>query len=73
MLTTGRRASRLNPPTQISKSRTELEKGVAEAEAFAKDTRDATLKKVDEFDRKVEAEASKAKSGILGWFSGGNK
>ena len=48
-----------------------MKKGVAGAESFAKDARDATMKKVDEFDRKVEAEASKAKSGILSWFGGG--
>jgi len=28
------------------------------------------MKKVDEFDKKVEAEASKAKSGISSWFGG---
>jgi hypothetical protein len=28
------------------------------------------MKKVDEFDRKVEAEAAKAKSGISSWFGG---
>jgi hypothetical protein len=26
------------------------------------------LKKIDEFDKKVETEASKAKSGISSWF-----
>ncbi len=29
------------------------------------------MKKVDEFDRKVEADAAKAKSGISSWFGGG--
>jgi hypothetical protein len=28
------------------------------------------MKKVDDFDRKVETEASKAKSGISSWFGG---
>jgi hypothetical protein len=28
------------------------------------------LKKVDEFDKKVEAETAKAKSGISSWFGG---
>ncbi len=28
------------------------------------------MKKVNEFDKKVEAEAAKAKSGFLGWFGG---
>ena len=49
------------------------QRAAAEAEAYAKDAKSATMKKVDEFDKKVETEASKAKSGILGWFSGGNK
>lgn len=28
------------------------------------------MKKIDEFDRKVENEAAKAKSGISSWFGG---
>jgi hypothetical protein len=50
----------------VNKSQAELHK----AEAYAKDTKAAALKKVDEIDRKVEAEASKAKSGISSWFGG---
>jgi hypothetical protein len=41
---------------------------LARAEAYAKDTKDAAMKKVNEFDKKVEAEASKAKSGISSWW-----
>jgi hypothetical protein len=58
------------PPKQLSKTQAELERAKHEAEAYAKETKAATLKKVDEFDKKVEAEASKAKSGISSWFGG---
>ncbi|RYP53045.1 hypothetical protein DL768_001900 [Monosporascus sp. mg162] len=52
------------------KSKAELQKAAAEAEAYAKETGDATMKKVNEFDKKVEAEASKAKGGLSSWFGG---
>ncbi|KAK9415590.1 putative Calcofluor white hypersensitive protein [Seiridium unicorne] len=52
----------------VSKSQAEIAKAKAEAEAYAKDVKASTLKKVDEFDRKVETEAAKAKSGISSWF-----
>ena len=52
---------------QVGKTKAELQR----AEAYARDTKDATLKKVDELDRKVEAEAAKAKGGILSWLGGG--
>ncbi|KAK9774460.1 putative Calcofluor white hypersensitive protein [Seiridium cardinale] len=54
----------------VSKSQAEIAKAKAEAEAYAKDVKANTLKKVDEFDRKVETEAAKAKSGISSWFGG---
>ncbi|KAI2778404.1 hypothetical protein F4815DRAFT_447336 [Daldinia loculata] len=54
----------------IHKTDSELRKAAADAEAYAKDTKAAALNKVDEFDKKVEAETSKAKSGIFGWFGG---
>ncbi|KAI1350342.1 hypothetical protein F5Y01DRAFT_286530 [Xylaria sp. FL0043] len=54
----------------LSKTEAELAKAKAEAEAYSKSAKDATMKKVDEFDRKVETEASKAKSGISSWFGG---
>ncbi|EMR65282.1 putative calcofluor white hypersensitive protein [Eutypa lata UCREL1] len=52
-------------------TRAELSRSAAEGEAYAKNAKDAALKKVDEFDKKVEAEASKAKSGVSSWFGGG--
>ncbi|KAL7623471.1 hypothetical protein AAE478_007153 [Parahypoxylon ruwenzoriense] len=55
----------------VNKTQAELQKAAADAEAYAKEARSSALKKVDEFDKKVEAEASKAKSGISSWFGGG--
>lgn len=55
---------------QLGKTQAELAKARADAEAYAKDLKAGTMKKVDEFDRKVEAEASKAKSGVSSWFGG---
>ncbi|KAL7789985.1 hypothetical protein V8C37DRAFT_385017 [Trichoderma ceciliae] len=43
------------------------------AEAYAKDAKSEALKAVDKFDQKVENGASKAKSGISGWFGGSSK
>ncbi|KAI0387089.1 hypothetical protein F5Y04DRAFT_275548 [Hypomontagnella monticulosa] len=57
----------------LGKTQAELQKAAADAEAYAKDAKAAAMKKVDEFDKKVEAEASKAKSGISSWFGGGGK
>ncbi|KAJ4416254.1 hypothetical protein N0V82_006858 [Gnomoniopsis sp. IMI 355080] len=61
----------------VAKSQAELQKAESQAkayakdaEAYAKDTKAAALKKVDEFDKKVEQEASKAKSGVSSWFGG---
>ncbi|KAJ8114933.1 hypothetical protein ONZ43_g4786 [Nemania bipapillata] len=54
----------------LSKTEAELSKARSEAEAYTKDTKDAALKKINEFDKKVENEASKAKSGISSWFGG---
>ncbi|KAI0108413.1 hypothetical protein F4814DRAFT_57513 [Daldinia grandis] len=54
----------------IHKTESELRKAAADAEAYAKDAKAAALKKVDEFDKKVETEASKAKTGISSWFGG---
>lgn len=55
-----------NDNLQVAKSQAELDR----AEAYAKDAKAAALKKVDEFDKKVEEGASKAKSGVSGWFGG---
>ncbi|KAI1178664.1 hypothetical protein F4777DRAFT_575904 [Nemania sp. FL0916] len=54
----------------VAKTEAELAKARSGAEAYAKDTRDATVKKIDEFDKKVENESAKAKSGISSWFGG---
>ncbi|KAI0441348.1 hypothetical protein F4803DRAFT_428061 [Xylaria telfairii] len=54
----------------LSRTEAELSKAKAEAEAYTKDAKAATLKKIDELDKKVENEASKAKSGISSWFGG---
>ncbi|KAI1501488.1 hypothetical protein F5X99DRAFT_382680 [Biscogniauxia marginata] len=53
----------------VGKTQAELQK----AEAYTKETKDAALKKVDEFDKKVENEAAKAKGGITSWFGGAGK
>ncbi|KAL2757922.1 hypothetical protein ACRALDRAFT_1061188 [Sodiomyces alcalophilus JCM 7366] len=39
-------------------------------ESYAKDAKANTVKAVNEFDRKVEDSASKAKGGISSWFGG---
>ncbi|KAI1495069.1 hypothetical protein F5X96DRAFT_614511 [Biscogniauxia mediterranea] len=57
----------------VAKTQAELQKAQADAEARSKDAKDAALKKVNEFDKKVEDEASKAKSGLSSWFGGSNK
>ncbi|XXH03658.1 hypothetical protein Hte_010063 [Hypoxylon texense] len=67
------REANRNPDRQLSKTQAELQRAKQETEAYAKDAKAAALKKVDEFDRKVEADAAKAKSGISSWFGGGNK
>ncbi|KAJ1333802.1 hypothetical protein MN608_03799 [Microdochium nivale] len=52
-----------------NKAQTELQRATANAEAYAKDAKATTLKKVDEFDAKVEQKAAEAKS----WFGFGGK
>ncbi|KAH8782511.1 hypothetical protein BGZ57DRAFT_758666 [Hyaloscypha finlandica] len=42
----------------------------AKVEQYGKDAKNDALKKIDAADRKIEAEASKAKSGISSWFGG---
>jgi len=54
----------------VDKLQSESAKAKANAEAYAKDTKANAMKKVDEFDKKVEDGASKAKSGISSWFGG---
>ncbi|KAL1869991.1 hypothetical protein VTK73DRAFT_2861 [Phialemonium thermophilum] len=48
----------------------EYSKAKSEAEAYAKSTKAEALKKIDEFDHKVEEGASKAKGGLSSWFGG---
>ncbi|KAK3179834.1 hypothetical protein K4F52_008751 [Lecanicillium sp. MT-2017a] len=43
------------------------------AESYAKDAKAEAFKAVDKFDKTVEEGAAKAKSGLSGWFSSGNK
>ncbi|KAI0164515.1 hypothetical protein GGR52DRAFT_575868 [Hypoxylon sp. FL1284] len=58
----------------FGKTQAELQRAAKETEAYAKDAKAAAMKKVDEFDKKVENEAAKAKSGIGSWFGfGGGK
>lgn len=52
------------------KARAELAKAEGKFEAYSKDAKAETLKKIDEADRKVENGAAKAKSGISSWFGG---
>ncbi|ROV98612.1 hypothetical protein VSDG_04219 [Cytospora chrysosperma] len=54
----------------VAKSQAELHKAKVEAEAYARDAKAATLKEIDQFDKKVEQGASKAKSDISSWFGG---
>lgn len=46
----------------------DLSKAKSETEAYAKAAKADTLKKIDEFDRKVEDGASKSKSYLSSWF-----
>lgn len=55
---------------QLSKTQAELQKGKAEAAAYAKDAKNATIQEIDKFDKKVEEKAAQAKSGISSWFGG---
>jgi predicted alpha/beta-fold hydrolase len=60
----------LFPPHQLNRTESELSKAKAETEAYTRDAKATAMKKVDEFDKKVENEAAKAKGGISGWFGG---
>ncbi|KAI5922735.1 hypothetical protein F4810DRAFT_672487 [Camillea tinctor] len=57
----------------VARSQAELQKAQADIEARGKTAKDAALNKINELDKKVEDEASKAKSGISSWFGGGSK
>lgn len=45
-----------------------MSKAKSETEAYAKAAKADTLKKIDQFDRKVEEDASKAKGYLSSWF-----
>ncbi|KAK6600928.1 hypothetical protein H4I95_07910 [Botrytis cinerea] len=51
-------------------ARAELAKAEGKFEQYKNDAAQTTMKKIDEVDRKIEAEAAKAKSGISSWFGG---
>ncbi|KAF5869683.1 putative calcofluor white hypersensitive protein [Botrytis fragariae] len=53
-----------------NQARAELAKAEGKFEQYKNDAAQTTMKKIDEVDRKVEAEAAKAKSGISSWFGG---
>jgi hypothetical protein len=55
---------------QVSEADRQASRAKSNAEAFAKDARAEAIKKVDQFDAKVEEGAAKAKSGISSWFGG---
>lgn len=46
----------------------DVSKAKSETEAYAKSAKADTLKKIDEFDRKVEDGAAKSKSYVSSWF-----
>lgn len=48
----------------------DISKAKSETESYAKAAKADTLKKIDEFDRKVEEGASKSKSYLSSWFGG---
>ncbi|KAL1845373.1 hypothetical protein Daus18300_014555 [Diaporthe australafricana] len=54
----------------LAKTQAELQKGKAEAAAYAKDAKSATIAEIDKFDKKVEEKTAQAKSGVSGWFGG---
>ncbi|KAI0012315.1 hypothetical protein F4779DRAFT_84796 [Xylariaceae sp. FL0662B] len=54
----------------LSRAESDLKKAASDAEAYAKSASQKASQKVDEIEKKVEAEAPKAKSGYLSWFGG---
>lgn len=45
-----------------------INQGVKQAEQSASSAKAVVMSKIDEADRKIEAEAAKAKGGIMSWF-----
>lgn len=71
--------SYLPPPTshsltrqtpQVSAANQDISKAKNDTEAYAKAAKADTLKKIDEFDRKVEESAAKSKGYLSSWFGG---
>jgi hypothetical protein len=60
---------RCSHPTKTGKQR--IAEGVQRLDQGAQQTKSSVLSKIDEADRKIEQEASKAKGGILSWFGWG--
>jgi hypothetical protein len=54
--------------TQVDTVNRDISKAKSETEAYAKAAKADTLKKIDEFDRKVEDSAAKSKSYLSSWF-----
>ncbi|KAI5795267.1 hypothetical protein EDC01DRAFT_78608 [Geopyxis carbonaria] len=52
----------------VEEGKQRISSGVRQLEQAGDQTRHTVLHKIDEADRKIEAEASKAKSGVMGWF-----
>ncbi len=59
-----------NTAFQYSKTKAELEKDAAKLDQYRKDAGASAMAKIDAADKKIEAEAAKAKSGISSWFGG---
>jgi hypothetical protein len=53
---------------QVDTVNRDVSKAKSETESYAKSAKADTLKKIDEFDRKVEDGASKSKSYVSSWF-----
>ena len=53
---------------QVETVNRDISKAKSDAEAYAKSTKADALKKIDEFDRKVEEGASKSKGYFSSWF-----
>ncbi|KAI5814803.1 hypothetical protein BZA77DRAFT_317557 [Pyronema omphalodes] len=52
----------------VEEGKQRIYEGVEKLDSARKEVRTDVLRKVDEFDKKVEEEARKAKSGIMSWF-----
>ena len=55
---------------ELAKAEGRFDQYKKDADQYRKDAAHSTLKKIDEVDGKVEAQAAKAKSGLSSWFGG---